>query len=193
MIKHKGKRLFITGIPTSGKSYLAKKLTDKIGGFAVSFDNLRENLSKNEQYNKWTNFYLDKNEYEYLTTTNPNDLWNNLVAQSEGLWSAFLQEINKYTDEEKPIIFECVNILPHMAKRDLNFPGIVLLGNSYEEILDTNIKNPRWGKTVELQKLEAKVFFEIERPRYKEEARKYEYPVFKNTEEAFEAALLLLK
>ncbi|HUD01592.1 MAG TPA: hypothetical protein VMR37_04650, partial [Rhabdochlamydiaceae bacterium] len=39
--------------------------------------------------------------------------------------SSPLEEINKYSDEERPVIFECVNILPHLAKRDLNFPGLL--------------------------------------------------------------------
>jgi predicted kinase len=38
---HVGKRLFITGIPTSGKSYLAKILAEKVGGIAVIFDDFR--------------------------------------------------------------------------------------------------------------------------------------------------------
>lgn len=192
MQNHKGKRLFITGIPTSGKSYLAKQLADKVGGIAVLFDDFRENLAKNDRYKKWTNFYLDVDEKEYLTKTNPEKQWENLIAQSKGLWPAFLQEIEKYKDEEKPVIFECVNILPHIAKRDLDFLGIVLIGNSYEEILERNIKSPRWGNTRELQELEAKTFFEVERPHYKAEAEKYGYEVFENYDEAFKKAEILI-
>lgn len=192
MQKHKGKRIFITGIPTSGKSYLAKQLADKVGGIAVLFDNFRENLAQEEQYKKWTNFYLDVDEKEYLTKTSPEKQWKNLVAQSEGLWPAFLQEIEKYKNETKPVIFECVNILPHIAKKHLDFSGIVLIGKSYEEILERNIKSPRWGNTHELQALEAKTFFEIERPHYKAEAEKYGYEVFENYDDAFNKALTLI-
>lgn len=188
MNAHKGKRLFITGIPTSGKSYLARQLAEKVGGIAVLFDDFRENLAENDQYKKWTNFYLDVDEKEYLTKTSPETQWENLVAQSEGLWSAFLEKIDEYADEEKPVIFECVNMLPHIAKKDLDFPGIVLIGKSYEEILQRNIQDPRWGETLELQELEAKTFFEIERPQYKAEAEKYGYAVFEDYDLAFQKA-----
>ncbi|MEK6809274.1 MAG: hypothetical protein AABY40_01240 [Nanoarchaeota archaeon] len=158
-MNHKGKRLFISGIPTSGKSYLAKILAEKSGGVAVSLDDFRENLAADERYRKWTNFYLDQNEEEYLTKTPPDQQWDNLVKQSEGLWPAFLEEIEKYAQEIKPVIFECVNILPHLAKKDLNFPGVVIIGESFEQTLDRNRKEPRWGGTPELQELEARTFF----------------------------------
>lgn len=193
MNSHKGKRLFITGIPTSGKSYLAKKLAQEVSGIAVPLDNRRKDFAKEEKYKKWTNFLFDKNEYEYLTKTTPDELWRNLVAQSEGLWPAFSQEIEKYKGEEKPVIFECVNLLPHIAKQYLDFSGIVLIGESYEKVLKRNKQSPRWGNTAELQELEAKVFFEVERPCYKAEAEKYNYSVFESADKAFEETLRFLK
>ena len=62
-----GKRIFITGIPTAGKSYLAEKLAEKVGGICVSIDDIREELVKDERYKKWVNFYLDQDEYDYYT------------------------------------------------------------------------------------------------------------------------------
>jgi hypothetical protein len=37
------------------------------------------------------------------------------------------------------------------------------------------------------------MFFEIERPRYESEAKKYGYPIFETANEAFEPTLRLLK
>ncbi|MES2471188.1 MAG: hypothetical protein V4526_03075 [Patescibacteria group bacterium] len=193
MSPHKGKRLFITGIPTSGKSYLAKKLAAEVGGDAILLDDYREVISSDERYGKWVTLFWDQDEKTYLTTTSPEKDWANIVAQSEGIWPAFLEKIDSYKDETKPIIFECVNILPHLAKRDLYFPGIALIGSSYEDTLARNKKEPRWGKTEELQVLEAKLFFEMERPYYKAEAEKYGYPVFEKADDAFEDALKLLQ
>lgn len=193
MNSHKDKRLFISGIPTSGKSYLADKLAKEINGIAVHLDHYRIDFAKEEKYRKWTDFLFDKNEYEYLTKTTPDHLWKNLVAQSEGLWPAFSKKIEKYKAEEKPVVFECVNILPHIAKQYLDFPGIVLIGNSYEIVLERNKQAPRLGKTPELQALEARWFFEVERPHYKAEAEKYKYPVFESADEALEKALQFLK
>lgn len=187
------RRLFITGIPTAGKSYLAKKLAEHVGGVSVSIDDIRENLAKDERYKKWVNFYWDKDEYEYYTTKSSDERWQNLVDQSESIWPAMLEEINKYKDEEKPVIFEGVSILPHLAHRDLNFPGIVIIGKSLEEVFKRNKESPRWGETEELQKLEANSFFNEERPKYWEEAEKYNYPIFETADEAFETTIKLLK
>jgi len=179
------KKLFITGIPTAGKSYLAHKLANEVGGIAVSLDDFREKLAKNPDYKKWIDFYINKNEEEYLTQTSDEDKWADLVAQSEGLWPAFLEEIKKYEKEEKLVIFESVNILPHLAKKDLDFTGIVLIGDSFENILKRNKQDPRWGNTEELQELEAKTFFYTERPKYKSEAKKYGYEVFESADDGF--------
>lgn len=185
-------RLFITGIPTSGKSYLAKKLAQETGGTAVLLDDFRESLASEGAYAKWVNFYLDQDEEKYYTKTSPDQQWSNLVKQSEALWPAFLEKIQSYAREEKPVIFECVNILPHLAKKDLDFPGVVLLGASYEEVSRRNKEEPRWGDSDRLQELEARSFFFVERPHYKEEADKHGYAFFETADEAKETALNLL-
>lgn len=187
------KRLFISGIPTSGKSYLAKKLAESTQGIVVHLDDFREDTALDEKYKKWTNFFWDKDEEQYLTETSPEQQWSNLVLQSEGLWPAFLSKIESYAKESKPVIFECVNILPHLARQHLSFPGIVLLGSSYEETLKRNRERPRWGNTDKLQELEARTFFFVERPQYKDEAEKYDYPVFETADIAFGTALKLLE
>lgn len=58
-MKHKGKRLFITGIPTAGKSHLAKLLAKEVGGRDINLDSFREDLARDERYRKWVNYYLD--------------------------------------------------------------------------------------------------------------------------------------
>ena len=186
-------RLFITGIPTAGKSYLAKKLAAEVGGICVSVDDIREGLAEDERYRKWVNFYLDKNEFEYYSKSTPDELWADLVAQCEGLWPATLQKISEYENEERPVIFEGVNILPHLAKRDLKILGVVIIGKTLEETFERNKKDPRWGETEELQKMEAVAFFNCERPHYKEEGEKYGYPVFESADDAWETAVKILK
>lgn len=201
MIKHKNpegirimdkKKIFITGIPTAGKSYLAKKLAEKVGGICVSIDDFREELTKDERYKKWVNFYLDQDEHTYYTTTTHEEQWANLVKQSEGFWPGVLVRLAKYADEDRPVIFEGVNILPHLAHRDLHIPGIAIIGRSFEETFERNKKEPRWGATEELQKLEADAFFNGERPHYKDEAEKLGYPVFETPDEAWATAVQIL-
>lgn len=186
------KRLFITGIPTVGKSYLAKKLSEEVGGVCVSVDDMREELSKDEKYKKWVNYYFDQDEHTYYTTTTYEERWNNLVRQSEGLWPGILARLAQYIDEDKPVIFEGVNILPHLAYRDLKIPGIVIIGRSFEETFERNKKEPRWGATEELQKREADAFFNGERPYYRDEGKKFGYPVFETPDEAWATAIQIL-
>lgn len=183
------KKIFITGIPTAGKSYLAKKLADEIGGEWYSDDDMHRELVKDPRFKKWVNFYWDQDEKTYYTSKDYEEQWQDLVKQSEGLWPGILERIAKFKNYTEPVIFEGVNILPHLAKKDLNFPGIVLLGKSFEEVLERNRKNPRWGKTEELQRLEAEEFFYGEREYYKKEAEKYGYPVFESADDAYKYAL----
>jgi len=192
IIQQKGKRLFITGIPASGKSYLAKELAVKTGGIVVSLDNAREKFFDDDYYKKWVMFYFYKNEKEYLTQTPPEELWDDLVKQSEALFPIFKSEIEKYQNETRPVIFECVNLLPHIADQELYFSGVVMLGDSFETILERNKKDPRWGETEELQELEAREFFYVERPRYKKEAEKYGYPTFENYKDALEEGIRMI-
>ena len=157
------------------------------------FDDYRENLAANDVYKKFVNFYLEKDELNYYMTTSPENQWLNLVHQSEGLWPAFIEEINKYRDESRPVIFECVNLLPHLIKKTFDIPAVVLIGRSYEETLQRNKKDPRWGTTEQLQELEATSFFYAERPMYMSEGKKYGYPLFESAEEAFNKSLRFLE
>lgn len=193
MRNHTGKRLCITGIPTAGKSTLSKKLAESTGGIAVFLDDFREELASDERYATWVNFYTDQDLETYYTTTSPEDEWKNLVAQSEAIWPAFLERIDSYADEERPVIFECVNLLPHLIHRDLDFPCVVLIGSSYEQTLERNAQDPRWGSTERELELNSKSFFFVERPRYLEEAQKYGYPAFETYEEALSVALDFLR
>ncbi len=179
-------------MPTAGKSYLAKKLAEAVGGICVSIDDFREDLTEDERYRKWVNFYLDQDEYTYYTTTSHDKRWEDLTKQSEEFWPGVLKKIHQYDDESKPVIFEGVNIMPHLAHRDLKMEGITIIGKSFKETLERNKKEPRWGKTEELQKLEADAFFNGERPRYKEESEKYGYAVFETADKAWDTALALL-
>lgn len=192
MTPHKGKRLCITGIPTAGKSTLTRKLAEETNGIGVYLDDFREELASDEQYRKWVNFYLDQDEVTYYTTTTPEDEWKNLVAQSEALWPAFLKEIDSFAEEERTVIFECVNLLPHLVKRDLPFPCVVLVGTSYEETLARNREEPRWGSTEQEIELNAKSFWYTERPKYCEEGKRCGFPVFETPDAAHHAALMLL-
>lgn len=185
-------RLFITGIPTGGKSYLAKKLAKEVGGIHVQFDRIRDRYWDDSHYGKWTSFYWSQDERTYYTTTSAEKQWDNLVQQSEHLWPLFIEEVERLKDEHRPVIFEGVSIMPHLAARDLSFAGICLIGDSLAMTRERLDERPRWGKTDELKDFEASSFFMIERPRYMADAKKHGYPVFETADSAYETALRFL-
>lgn len=185
--------LFISGIPASGKSSLAKKTAKKTRAFHLDIDALRREMAKNPKLEPWANFYWNQDERKYLTGTPCKEQWSNLVRQSEAFWPTILEKIGEVKKFHKIAIFEGVNILPHLAHKDLDFSGIVLLGESMEQIFKRNKKAPRWGKTEELQRLEAEIFFNCERENYKREAEKYGFKTFTSSEEAEKELLRLFK
>ncbi len=169
--------VFITGISTAGKSYLAKRVASSLGVDYINLDELRSEMEKDLALEPWVNFYWHKNEAEYYQTTIPEEQWQDLVKQSEAFWPTMKRKIEGVLASGKPTIFEAVNLLPHLVK-ELPIKGIVLLGNSEQEIFERLAAVPRWGNTEELQHLEANALFSIERPRYKAEAEKYGYSAY---------------
>jgi len=146
---------FITGIPTAGKSHLAKKISESLGMSFIKIDDWRDELQRDPILKEWVDFFRNKNEEEYWQITSPDQEWEDLRNQSEALWPAILKKIKETQYLDRPTIFEGVNILPHLAHRDLDFPGIVMLGDSFEVVLERNKQEPRWGSTDELIRKEA--------------------------------------
>lgn len=182
--------VFITGIPTSGKSYLAKKVAEKLGISWVKMDDVREGMLKDPKMEYWDKFFWNINEADYYPATPADTQWQNIVYQSEAFWPTHKQKIEETLASGTPTIFEGVNLLPHLMAQ-LPVRGVVLLGISEEETFQRIKVDPRWGETEELQRLEADAFFNIERPLYAVEAKKYGYSTFNGAEDA-EAELIKL-
>jgi 2-phosphoglycerate kinase len=191
ILSHKGKRLVITGIPTIGKTSLAKRLAEAVGGICVSGDDIRHELKSDPRFADATSFWKDKNKRTYYITTSYGKQWKNLVSQSEKLWEGILEKINSYRDEERPVIFEGVTLLPHLVHKDLDFPCVVMIGKTLQDVLEINKERPIWENT-ELE-LQSAAFFLGDQPYYKAEAEKYNYPVFSNSDEAFKNSLKILE
>jgi len=183
---------FITGIPTAGKSHLAKKISESLGMSFIKIDDWRDELQRDPILKEWVDFFRNKNEEEYWQITSPDQEWEDLRNQSEALWPAILKKIKETQYLDRPTIFEGVNILPHLAHRDLDFPGIVMLGDSFEVVLERNKQEPRWGSTDELIRKEAEAFWNWERPRYAAEAGKYGFKVFSDPSAAEKELTILL-
>lgn len=176
--------IFITGIPTGGKSHLAKKLAVDLGLKLLDVDSLRKKMSEDPKLNSWINFFFNLDEKQYYQTTTCDQQWQNIVNQSEAFWPTIRTEIQLCLNDGQ-YVFEGVNLLPHLVK-ELHLKGAVLLGESSEQILERNKKDPRWGQTEELQIMEAEAFFSCEREKYRQEAEKYDFRWFENSNEAYQ-------
>lgn len=192
MIPHAGKRLFITGIPTAGKSYLAKILAEKTGCVTVFFDKVLDGYMKDPRYEKWINFYWNQDERAYLTQTSPDEQRRNLFLQAEAFWPLFAENIRSYEKESLPVIFDSVSLFPSLVRKEFDFPGVALVGSSVEETLARNEKDPRWSKLPELQKMEAEAFFTVERPLYVADAEKFGIPIFEKADDAVDYCVRIL-
>jgi 2-phosphoglycerate kinase len=176
---------FIGGIPTSGKTYLAEKLSKDLNCLHVRLDDLRKEMIKIPELEPWVCFLFNiKNEKDYWENITPEDHWNNMVKQSEAFWPTILNHIQEVVATNRSAIFECVNILPHLVKRDLDFSGIFLLGESLESTYNRNRKNPRWGDSEELQRIEAEWFFVHEGRFLKQEAEQHGFLCYSDTQKA---------
>lgn len=183
----------LAGYQPRAKSFLAKRIAEKTKAFHLDLDTLRDEMAGDPKIEPWVSFYWNQDEKKYLTETSCEEKWLNLVKQSEAFWPFFLNKIEEIKKTHKSAIFEAVNILPHLASRDLDFPGIFLLGQSFEQIFERIKLGPRWGDAEELQRLEAETFFNCERENYKSKADKYGFKTFTNSKEAEQEALRLLK
>ncbi|MCR4328395.1 MAG: hypothetical protein NUV53_02645 [Patescibacteria group bacterium] len=172
---------FIGGIPTAGKSFLAAKLAAEFGLVHIDIDAFRGDMKKDEKLKPWANFFWDKDEEEYLRTVSCEENWKNIKRQSEAFLPTVLQKIQSVRQSGKGAIVEGVNIIPEFAKRNFDFGGAFLLGNSVEEVFRRNRERPRWGKTEALQRKEAELFYYCERVMYKKEAERYGYKTFKDS------------
>lgn len=211
MTKTANPKIFITGIPTAGKSYLASRLTKETGGYCLETDTLRDTLVKKPEYSQWAHFFDKENEFAYYTGHSPEEQWQILEDQHKQLWPGVLAKIREYEDgkiplksrlaarvrkplsKNRPLIFEGINILPSLARKDLDFPGVVLVGKSFEEVLEKNRKRPRWGTSEKMLRMGAEAFWYVERPHYIAEAERYGYKIFEDADEAYEEIVKMLK
>lgn len=179
---------FIGGTSASGKTYTAKLFVKNSGLpiHIVSIDNLRKEFSKDPKLKYWVDILWNKNEEEYWKTATYEKDIENLIKQSEAFWPSILKVVQKTKKLYKHAIFEAINIQPHLAKRDFDFPGFFLINEDYQTLLERFKKAPRWGKTEKLQKLEVEFLLKHDVPFIKKEAKKYGYKVFNNSNDAIE-------
>jgi 2-phosphoglycerate kinase len=177
---------FIGGTPAAGKSELAKKFIEesKLPLKYVEIDSLRKDFANNPELDKWVKFFSNKDEIKYWNNITKEAHLQNLISQSEAFWPGIVKKVKEIQTNYEHAIFEAVNLLPHLTRKDFNFPGLFLIQEDLDTLLQRLSKHPRWGKTEEEQELEAKHFINWEAQFIRDEAKKYNYPVFNNSNDA---------
>lgn len=188
------KNIFISGIPCSGKTTLARRIHQLTGVHMIEGDGIRGDIGNQNSdtlARDWANFFKNQNEEQYWKKTKCDEHINNLKKQCKTIWPYFVERIKQVNE---PFIIEGVNILPHLAYQDFDFPGIVLLRKSREDIYQTIKGSPYWStENNTLQKKEAEILFFWEAPFYEEEAKEYGYNVFTDLNKAEKEILNLMK
>jgi 2-phosphoglycerate kinase len=186
------KYVFIGGIPTAGKSFLAKKIADKTGALYVEIDLLREVMVKNPKLKPWVNWYTDQNEKEYFKKTDNDMGWRHLKNQSEAYWETIKNKVLEVKKTGKNAIFEGYNLLPHLVSKYFDFPGIYLTSPKPEEMLRRIKMKKRWGESDKLHRMEVKFFMECFDNNFKKDAKRHGYKCFSDSIKAGEEILDIL-
>lgn len=186
------KYVFIGGIPTAGKSFLAKKIADETGAIHVEIDLLREKMAKDPKLKPWVNWYTDQDEEEYFKKID-NDLgWTHLKNQSEAYWATIEKKVSEIKKTGKKAVFEGYNLLPHLVSKNFDFTGIYLKAPKPEEILKRIEMKKRWGSGNKLHKMEVKFFIECFDHNFMKDAKRYGYKCFSNSIKAEKEIMNLL-
>lgn len=183
--------VFITGVPAAGKSYLAQKVSKKLDIPVLKVDDLRKEMAEDPELKKWVMFFWDTDEKQHYTETSCQQQWQNIVNQSEAFWEFTKKRIQEFLVTNTGIV-EGVSLLPHLVA-ELSLKGIVLTGESEQALFNRIKQSPRWGQTEELQRMEAKAFYQCEGKHYQQEAEKYGFPTFSSADEAEKVLVELIK
>ena len=177
---------FIGGTSAAGKTHIAKEFakSSELLIHVVSIDDFRKEFAKDPKLKYWVNVLWNKNEDDYWKTITYEEDIGNLVNQSEAFWPRILEIVKKTKKLYEHAIFEAIIIQPHLAKKDLDFPGFFLINEDKQTLQDRFEKLPRWGKTEKLQRTEIEFLLKHDVKFIKQEAKKYGYNVFNNSEDA---------
>lgn len=180
--------ILIGGAPTTGKSYLARKLGDQLKMPWISTDTIRDLMRKTvrkEDYVELFHFddYGGQTAEKYLTSKTAIEIVDDQNKESEEVWKGSLALIE--TDYVwKNFIIEGVAILPifvnKILKKDVNILPIFLVDNNVERIRNTVFTRGLWddAKSYPDSVKEKEVEWVLEFNKYiSEECKKFGYIV----------------
>lgn len=116
--------ILIGGAPTTGKSTVAKFLSEKLGIPCISTDDVREQMrekldpAKNPALFKAAQYSAE----EFLNTFTAQEIVNIEREEGEVVWNEIRKTIDRSEEDGESIIIEGVAVLPHLVARD--FPAV---------------------------------------------------------------------
>ena len=192
--------VLIGGAPTTGKSTLAKQLSEKLGIPWISTDQVREIMLATVRKEDYPEIFHSKgcSAEEYLTKFSADEIVANEIREGEETWKG-VQALIKHAYPWKGFIIEGVGILPHLvhALEEKNIRPLFLIDENEKEVRKVVFERGLWAdaKTYSDDVKEKEVeWVTLFSKKLREEAKEFNYPVIEvcKNEEDLEKALQVL-
>ncbi|MBL7142330.1 MAG: hypothetical protein ISS83_01510 [Candidatus Pacebacteria bacterium] len=180
----KKKIILIGGAPRTGKTFLAKELSKKLGIPWISTDTIREFMREVADKKKYPNLFhfLERKPEIYLPSHTPEQIVKDQNKESVDVWKGVKSFIKSDYNWESYII-EGVAILPNLVSKDFSrnksIKAIFVLNDNKKELENRIFKFGLWddaGKypdRLKPKELEWVIQFNLW---LKGESKKYKYP-----------------
>lgn len=177
--------ILIGGAPTIGKSFLAKKLSEKMKIPWISTDTIRKFMREVVREKDYSNlfYFTKKTAKNYLTSHTPEQIVKDQNNESIDVWKGVKSFISSDYNWQFYII-EGVAVLPRFISEDLSdnksIRSIFLLNNNEERIKKIIFKRGLWSNSNKypdnLKSIEVKWVIKFN-AWLKKELKKYKYPL----------------
>ena len=156
--------LLIGGGSGTGKSYLARQLSEHFKVPLSEVDDIRISLQQIADKEKYPELFAFLNNANYQNEMDENVFTQKLIGIGKVVWKSLKVLISKHAFLKETIIFEGDGIIPGLLKEiDLEKVKIIFLYDDLESIKERQLKRNRHGKiseTVEKDALFAFTFNE---------------------------------
>lgn len=142
------KVLLIGGSSATGKSYLARQLSEYYKVPLTEVDDIRIALQQLVNKTEHPDLYFFLDNRNFLQDYSTEVLVENLLAVGQEVWPALDTLITKHLVCNEPVIFEGDSILPNLlAQRELSQIRAIFLYDSTENLKEREIRRNRAGQS----------------------------------------------
>ncbi len=138
------KVILIGGSSATGKSYLARQLSNHYKIPMMEVDDIRIVLQKTIERKLNPNLFFFLDNPDFINKFETEELAKNLLKVGDEIWPALKVLIGKHIACDEPIIFEGDGIIPNLIAKE-NFKDVlpIFIHDSKENILERDIKRSR--------------------------------------------------